>query len=69
MTPIPAHGERSEADSLAREISIQAELLALNVALGGGGAEQSTEALRALSRELGWANSGLRVTRGGLART
>jgi hypothetical protein len=40
------------ADKVAREIAIQAELIALNVALEGRGAEQASEALYALSRQI-----------------
>ncbi len=39
-------------DGLLREIALQAELLALNFALEGQGAEQASTALSALSREL-----------------
>jgi hypothetical protein len=39
-------------DSLLRDIGLQAELLALNFALEGEGAQQASTALSALSREL-----------------
>jgi len=39
-------------DGLLRDIALQAELLALNFALEGQGAEQASTALSALSREL-----------------
>jgi hypothetical protein len=39
-------------DGLLRDIAVQAELLALNFALEGEGAEQASTALIALSREL-----------------
>ncbi len=39
-------------DGLLRDIAVQAELLALNFALEGQGAEQASTALSALSREL-----------------
>ncbi len=42
----------SGLDGLLRDIGIQAELLALNFALEGEGAEQASAALIALSREL-----------------
>ncbi len=39
-------------DDLLRDIAVQAELLALNFALEGEGAQQASTALSALSREL-----------------
>ena len=39
-------------DGLLRDIGLQAELLALNFALEGEGAQQASTALSALSREL-----------------
>jgi len=39
-------------DGLLRDIALQAELLALNFALEGEGAQQASTALSALSREL-----------------
>ena len=45
--------EAAEAERLTREIAIQAELLALNSALGGKGAGQASEALYGLARDLG----------------
>jgi hypothetical protein len=39
-------------DGLLRDIAVQAELLALNFALEGEGAEQASTALSVLSREL-----------------
>jgi len=39
-------------EGLLQEIALQAELLALNFALEGQGAEQASTALSALSREL-----------------
>jgi hypothetical protein len=50
--PQPTEENRGPIDRLATEIAIQAELLALNFALEGDGAEQASEALYALSREL-----------------
>jgi hypothetical protein len=44
--------EMTPADKVTREIAIQAELIALNVALEGRGAEQASEALYALSRQI-----------------
>jgi hypothetical protein len=44
--------EATQYDHLTREVAIQAELLALNFALEGEGAEQASAALIALSREL-----------------
>lgn len=52
MTPNPADAECTPTGKLAKEIAIQAELLALNVALDSQGAGQASEALFALSREL-----------------
>jgi hypothetical protein len=51
---MPATGNENGAaiDRLTREVGIQAELLALNFALEGEGAEQASSALIALSREL-----------------
>lgn len=43
---------QSRQDTAATEIAIQAELLALNFALEGVGAERAGEALRSLSQEL-----------------
>jgi hypothetical protein len=43
---------RSRQDLSAKEIAIQAELLALNFALEGSGAERAEAALRGLSQEL-----------------
>jgi hypothetical protein len=51
------------ADKVAREIAIQAELIALNVALEGRGAEQASEALYALSRQIRETQTGLRIER------
>lgn len=45
--------EAAEAEQLVKEIAIQAELLALNIALGGKGAGQSSEALFGLARDVG----------------
>jgi hypothetical protein len=45
-------------DDLLRDIAIQAELLALNFALEGEGAEQASSALMSLSRELREAGRG-----------
>ncbi len=39
-------------EQLAKEVAIQAELLALNFALEGTGAERACSELRALSREI-----------------
>ena len=44
--------EDGRVDGLLRDIAVQAELLALNFALEGEGAEQASTALGALSREL-----------------
>ncbi len=45
--------ENSDAvERLMREVGVQAELLALNFALEGQGAQQASAALIALSREL-----------------
>jgi hypothetical protein len=54
MAAIPnrPEGNRTALGRLTHEIAIQAELLALNSALDGAGAEEASEALRALSREL-----------------
>jgi hypothetical protein len=52
MIPNPADEERTPTGKLAKEIAIQAELLALNAALDCRGAGQASEALAALSREL-----------------
>jgi hypothetical protein len=43
---------QSRQDTAASEIAIQAELLALNFALEGVGAERAGDALRGLSQEL-----------------
>jgi len=40
------------ADRLAQEIGVQAQLLALHFALDADGADQASEALHALSREI-----------------
>jgi hypothetical protein len=50
-TPRTAH-EGGKVHDLTREIAVQAELLALNFALEGEGAEEASAALIALSREL-----------------
>lgn len=50
--PNPQEGHRTALDRLTREITIQAELLALNSALEGEGAEKASQALHLLSREL-----------------
>ena len=42
----------NQVDGLLRDIAVQAELLALNFALEGEGAQQASTALTALSREL-----------------
>ncbi len=39
-------------DSLAKEIAVQAELIALNFALEGRGGQEASEALQTLSRDL-----------------
>jgi hypothetical protein len=52
MIPNPEDAEHTPTGKLAKEIAIQAELLALNAALDGQGAGQASEALFALSREL-----------------
>jgi hypothetical protein len=44
--------EGAPLDRLTREVAVQAELLALNFALNGDGAEEASAALIALSREL-----------------
>jgi len=64
MIPTPTEGESSRAESLAGEIAVQAELLALNFALEGRGAEEACEALYALSHELKQAGALVRVPRG-----
>jgi len=51
MTPHSVAGYNSK-DTCIREIAIQAELLALNFALEGTGAELAGGALQTLSREL-----------------
>lgn len=61
MEPNPADDTNMKELSLAREVALQAELLALNVAVGGEGAPQVSEALYALSRELRQAKSGGRA--------
>jgi hypothetical protein len=48
----PLEGRRTGLSRLAREIAVQAQLLALNSALEGEGAENASEALHTLSREL-----------------
>ncbi len=48
----PGADHNGQFEHLAREVAIQAELLALNFALEGQGAEQASSALLALSREL-----------------
>jgi hypothetical protein len=50
--PDMAAGDGAPFDHLTREIAVQAELLALNFALEGEGAEEASAALIALSREL-----------------
>jgi hypothetical protein len=50
--PAPTEGRRSALSRLAREIAVQAQLLALNSALEGEGADNASEALHTLSREL-----------------
>jgi hypothetical protein len=53
MAATPGSGaDDGRVDDLLRDIAIQAELLALNFALEGQGAEQASTALIALSREL-----------------
>jgi hypothetical protein len=52
MIPNRADRKNPKEESLAREIALQAELLALNVAVGGQGAPQASQALYSLSREL-----------------
>jgi hypothetical protein len=61
MTPKRADHKNPKEESLAREIALQAELLALNVAVGGQGAPQASQALYALSRELRQARPGVRA--------
>lgn len=51
-TPRTGADDGSGVDGLLRDIALQAELLALNFALEGEGAEQASTALIALSREL-----------------
>lgn len=51
-TPRTGADDSSVVDGLLRDIAVQAELLALNFALEGEGAEQASTALIALSREL-----------------
>ncbi len=51
-TPRTGAGDGTPLDYLMPEVAIQAELLALNFALEGEGAEQASAALLALSREL-----------------
>ncbi|HEX8985690.1 MAG TPA: hypothetical protein VF767_09670 [Bryobacteraceae bacterium] len=51
MTPYSAAGKNSK-DTCIREIAIQAEILALNFALEGTGAELAGGALHTLSREI-----------------
>jgi hypothetical protein len=60
MKPNPADDTNVGEKGLAREIALQAELLALNVAVGGEGAPQASQALYALSRELRQAKSDAR---------
>lgn len=63
MIPNLADAECTPTGKLAKEIAIQAELLALNVALDSQGAGQASEALFALSRELAGATGrGVHVT-------
>jgi hypothetical protein len=54
MAAIPNRheGDRTALGRLTHEIAIQAELLALNSALEGEGAEKASQALHSLSREL-----------------
>jgi hypothetical protein len=51
-TPRKGADDGNAVDGLLRDIAVQAELLALNFALEGEGAEQASTALIALSREL-----------------
>ena len=54
MTASDRHAtDAAEAGRLNREIAIQAELLALNIALGDKGAGQASEELYALARDVG----------------
>lgn len=64
MTPKPTEGASSQAENLAGEIAVQAELLALNFALEGRGAEEACAALYTLSHELKQAGVLVRVPRG-----
>jgi hypothetical protein len=57
MASDPRAQHTAEAERVTREIAIQAELLALNIALEGKGAGQASEALYSLSRELGRAGA------------
>ncbi len=67
MIPNLADAECTPTGKLAKEIAIQAELLALNVALDSQGAGQASLALFALSHELlGVTGPGMHIAARGL---
>lgn len=63
MPSKPTDGGSNRGESLAEDIAVQAELLALNFALEGRGAEEACEALYTLSNELRQAGARVRIPR------